>query len=46
VVVRLDADTTVPEGEEIELAFDPRDMYLFDPATGESLKNAAVPQPA
>jgi multiple sugar transport system ATP-binding protein len=46
VVVRLSADTTIPEGEEIELAFDPRDLYVFDPASGESLKGPSVAQAA
>jgi multiple sugar transport system ATP-binding protein len=46
VVVKLDADTTITEGEEIELAFDPRDLYVFDPASGASLKGAAAAQAA
>jgi multiple sugar transport system ATP-binding protein len=37
VIVKLGADTTVKEGEEIELAFDPGDVYVFDPASGRSL---------
>jgi multiple sugar transport system ATP-binding protein len=46
VVVRLGTETTIAEGDEIELAFDPGDLYLFDPATGERLKTGAVPQAA
>jgi multiple sugar transport system ATP-binding protein len=42
VIARLGADTTISEGEEIELAFDPRDLYVFDPASGASLRRAAA----
>jgi multiple sugar transport system ATP-binding protein len=41
VIVKLGADTTVKEGEEIGLAFDPGDVYVFDPATGRSLNTEA-----
>jgi multiple sugar transport system ATP-binding protein len=37
VVAKLSAETRVAEGEEVELAFDPADLHLFDPATGNNL---------
>jgi multiple sugar transport system ATP-binding protein len=37
VVAKLSAETRVAEGEEVELAFDPGDLHLFDPATGNNL---------
>jgi multiple sugar transport system ATP-binding protein len=46
VVARLGAETTIREGEEIELAFDPREMYVFDPETGANLTHGRVPQAA
>jgi multiple sugar transport system ATP-binding protein len=46
VVARLDAESTVHEGEDIELAFDPSEMYVFDPDTGENLTHGRVPQHA
>jgi multiple sugar transport system ATP-binding protein len=42
MVVKLDAASNVREGGEIELWFDPADLHLFDPATGDNL---SVPQP-
>jgi multiple sugar transport system ATP-binding protein len=46
VVARLGAESEVHEGGEIELAFDPREIYVFDPATGENLTGRRVPQAA
>ena len=37
VVAKLDGETKLTEGEEIELAFDPNDVHVFDPATGTRL---------
>jgi multiple sugar transport system ATP-binding protein len=37
LVVKLAAMSDVHEGEEFELWFDPRNMHLFDPATGDNL---------
>jgi multiple sugar transport system ATP-binding protein len=37
LVVSLDAETRVREGEQAELWFDPRRMHFFDPITGENL---------
>jgi multiple sugar transport system ATP-binding protein len=37
VVARLDAASTIKEGEEAELAFDPAKVHLFDPDTGQNL---------
>jgi multiple sugar transport system ATP-binding protein len=34
---RLDGERGVAQGEEVDLALDPRRMYLFDPATGDVL---------
>ena len=44
VVAKLSAETKLAEGEEVELAFDPADLHLFDPATGNNL--AYEPEPA
>jgi multiple sugar transport system ATP-binding protein len=44
VVAKLSAETKVAEGEEVELAFDPADLHLFDPATGNRLEYE--PEPA
>jgi multiple sugar transport system ATP-binding protein len=46
VVARLGAETTIREGEEIDLAFDPAEIYVFDPETGENLTRGAVPKAA
>jgi multiple sugar transport system ATP-binding protein len=46
VVAKLSAETKVAEGEEVELAFEPADLHLFDPATGERLTYEPEPQPA
>jgi multiple sugar transport system ATP-binding protein len=37
LVVALDASSTVYEGEEARLWFDPRRLHVFDPASGENL---------
>jgi len=37
VVARLDAASTVTEGAEAELSFDPAKVHLFDPDSGENL---------
>ena len=37
LVVTLDAESRVAEGEEAELWLDPSRMHLFDPETGENL---------
>ena len=37
VVARLDAASTITEGEEAELSFDPAKVHLFDPDSGENL---------
>ncbi|MDX6661027.1 MAG: multiple sugar transport system ATP-binding protein [Solirubrobacteraceae bacterium] len=37
-VARLDPESKVREGEEIELWFDPDRLYLFDPDSGRALK--------
>jgi multiple sugar transport system ATP-binding protein len=34
---RLDGERGVAQGEEVDLALDPRRVYLFDPATGDVL---------
>ena len=44
VVAKLSSETKVAEGEEVELAFDPADLHLFDPSTGNNL--AYEPEPA
>lgn len=46
LTVQYPAETKVGEGTEIELAVDPRDLHLFDPATGASLTPAPLPQAA
>jgi multiple sugar transport system ATP-binding protein len=46
VIARLDAESVVREGEDIELAFDPSEMYVFDPGSGENLTDGRVPQHA
>ena len=43
VVAKLSAETKVAEGEEVELAFDPADLHLFDPATGNNLAYESEP---
>jgi multiple sugar transport system ATP-binding protein len=40
-VARLNPESEVREGEEIELSFDPDRLYLFDPDGGRALKPAA-----
>jgi multiple sugar transport system ATP-binding protein len=46
LIVQLTAEASVREGSDIELAVDPDDMHLFDPATGASLTPEPLPQPA
>jgi multiple sugar transport system ATP-binding protein len=46
LIVQLTADAGVREGTDIELAFDPDDVHLFDPATGASLTPEPLPQAA
>jgi multiple sugar transport system ATP-binding protein len=46
LIVQLTADASVREGTEIELAVDPDDLHLFDPATGASLTPEPLPQAA
>jgi multiple sugar transport system ATP-binding protein len=50
LVVSLHADSTVRDGSDTELWFDPEQVHLFDPATGENLtrypgSREASPQP-
>jgi hypothetical protein len=40
------SETKLAEGDEVELAFDPADLHLFDPATGSRLTYEPEPQPA
>ena len=40
VVAKLSAETKIAEGQEVELAFEPGDLHLFDPATGNRLAYA------
>jgi multiple sugar transport system ATP-binding protein len=37
LVVQLDADSPVTEGEDADLWLDPTRMHLFDPASGANL---------
>ena len=37
VVARLDAASTIREGKEAELSFDPAKVHLFDPDSGDNL---------
>jgi multiple sugar transport system ATP-binding protein len=46
VIAKLSAETKVVEGDEIELAFDPGDLHLFDPATGSRLTQEPLSQSA
>jgi multiple sugar transport system ATP-binding protein len=41
MVVKLGAETDVAEGARVRLAFDPRDVHLFEPHGGERLAAAA-----
>jgi multiple sugar transport system ATP-binding protein len=43
MIVKLGAETDVTEGSRVELAFDPRDVHVFEPHGGERL--AAEPRP-
>jgi multiple sugar transport system ATP-binding protein len=46
LIAKLSAATTIGEGEQIELAFDPRELHLFDPATGTTLAQEPLAQAA
>jgi multiple sugar transport system ATP-binding protein len=46
LVVTLDPESRVKEGEEAELWLDPSRMHLFDPATGENLTHGRGTAPA
>jgi multiple sugar transport system ATP-binding protein len=46
LVAKLDAASTVTEAEDTELAFDPHELHIFDPATGLSVRREHVPQHA
>jgi multiple sugar transport system ATP-binding protein len=46
VVAKLSAETEIVEGEEVELAFDPADLHLFDPATGNRVAYGSESAPA
>ena len=37
VIAKLNSETRLAEGAEVELAFDPEDLHLFDPSTGTRL---------
>jgi multiple sugar transport system ATP-binding protein len=43
MIVKLGAETEVAEGALVKLAFDPRDVHVFEPHGGERL--AAQPRP-
>ena len=36
-IARINPNSTVVEGEEIELKIDPSKLHFFDPATGDAL---------
>jgi multiple sugar transport system ATP-binding protein len=38
IVARLDADSSVKQGEEAELFFESDKLHLFDPESGRSLR--------
>jgi multiple sugar transport system ATP-binding protein len=46
LIAKLSAETTIGEGEQIELAFDPRELHLFDPTTGTTLTQEPLRQAA
>ena len=46
LIAKLSAETTIGEGEQIELAFYPRELHLFDPATGTTLTQEPLRQAA
>jgi multiple sugar transport system ATP-binding protein len=46
LIVQFTAEASVGEGADIELAVDPDDLHLFDPATGASLTPEPLPQVA
>jgi multiple sugar transport system ATP-binding protein len=41
MIVKLGAETEVAEGSQVELAFDPHDVHIFEPHGGERLAAAA-----
>jgi multiple sugar transport system ATP-binding protein len=43
MIVKLGAETEVREGEQIALAFDPRDVQVFEPHGGERLASKSLP---
>jgi multiple sugar transport system ATP-binding protein len=45
LVVTLDADSRISEGQEAKLWVDPTRMHLFDPASGENLTHRHSAQP-
>jgi multiple sugar transport system ATP-binding protein len=46
LVVTLDPESRVEEGQEAELWLDPSRMHLFDPATGDNLTHGSGAAPA
>ena len=46
LIATLDAETGVAEGQEVELAFDPGDLHVFDPVTGTRLTREPLPRAA
>ena len=46
VIAKLSGETKLAEGEEVELAFDPREVHVFDPATGTRLAQDPEPHAA
>jgi ABC-type sugar transport system ATPase subunit len=46
LIAKLSAATRIGEGEQIELAFDPHELHLFDPATGTTLAQEPLAQAA
>ena len=46
LIATLDAETSVAEGQQIELALDPEDLHIFDPVTGDRLTHEPLPRAA
>ena len=46
LIATLDAETGVAEGQQVELAFDPEDLHIFDPVTGNRLTREPQPRAA
>jgi hypothetical protein len=46
LIATLDAETSVAEGQQIELALDPGDLHLFDPVSGTRLTHEPLPRAA